>query len=295
MKSAFQVFVENTVLSLLSLLKIALLSSLNIKLPIHLKKNEDCVILGNGPSLNNSLKEHDFSFKSKDLICVNYFAETAYYEKLKPAFYILNAPEMWLEDVDDEYYSKGENFFSTLSKNTTWDLTFFIPAGAKKYDRWQKKIATNKLIKVYYFNTTPIEGFSGFKFFCFNKNLGMPRPHNVLIPSIMLSINLLYKNIYLLGAEHSWLKDLWVNDSNEVLLTQKHFYDEGSAKPLPMNKLGKGSRKLHEVLIKFVYAFQGYFELRAYAETKAVRILNATPDSYIDAFERVPLINKQKD
>lgn len=287
MKSSFQIFIENTVLSLLSVIKIAVLSAFNIKLPYSAKKNQECVILGNGPSLNKSLQELEFKFPEKDLICVNYFAETPFYTTLKPPLYILNAPEMWLEDVDEDYYKKSDKLFTTIAEKTSWNLALLIPTPAKNYDRWKRKIATNSFIEVYYFNTTPIDGFDKFKKFCFEKNLGMPRPHNVLIPSIMLSINLSYKKIYLLGAEHSWLKEIWVNDSNEVLLTQKHFYDEGSAKALPMNKLGKGSRKLHEVLIKFVYAFQGYFELKSYAETHNIQILNATPESYIDAFDRV--------
>lgn len=271
----------------MSIIKIGVLSAFSIKLPYSAKKNQECVILGNGPSLNMSLTELDFKFPDKDLICVNYFAETPFYTTLKPPLYVLNAPEMWLEDVDEDYYEKSDKLFTTIAEKTSWKLALFIPTPAKKYGRWKRKIETNALIEVYYFNTTPIDGFDKFKKFCFERNLGMPRPHNVLIPSIILTINLSYKKIYLLGAEHSWLKEIWVNDSNEVLLTQKHFYDEGSAKALPMNKLGKGSRKLHEVLIKFVYAFQGYFELKSYAEKQNVQILNATPESYIDAFDRV--------
>jgi hypothetical protein len=56
-----------------------------------------------------------------------------------------------------------------------------------------------------------------------------------------------------------------------------------------MHQGGKGERKLHEVLMKFVYSFEGYFTIRQYAEYKHTQILNCTPGSFIDAFDRYKL------
>ena len=88
---------------------------------------------------------------------------------------------------------------------------------------------------------------------------GMPRPHNVLIPSIILSMRMGFKKIYLAGADHSWLKEIFVSEDNEVFLTQKHFYDEKKAEARTMDKLGKGSRKLsNEELLNRDY-YRGRF------------------------------------
>jgi hypothetical protein len=76
---------------------------------------------------------------------------------------------------------------------------------------------------------------------------------------------------------------------NRVLIRQKHFYDENTAKPRPMSRAGVGERKLHEILIKFVHAFSGYHEINEYAKSRGVEILNATPGSFIDAFKRINL------
>ena len=54
----------------------------------------------------------------------------------------------------------------------------------------------------------------------------MPRPRNVLIPSIMLAINSGYRRVYVAGADHSWLKTLSVDDENRVVSIQPHFYKE---------------------------------------------------------------------
>jgi hypothetical protein len=115
----------------------------------------------------------------------------------------------------------------------------------------------------------------------------MPRPHNVLIPSIMIALSLGFKKIFLFGADHSWLKDIWVDEENNVLLQQKHFYDIDKAKPRHMDYLGKGKRKMHEVLIKFYHSFKGYFEIDAYGKNQGKTIYNCTPGSYIDAFDRL--------
>ena len=52
------------------------------------------------------------------------------------------------------------------------------------------------MIQVHYMNTTPIEGFENISFQLISRQLGMPRPHNVLIPTILHAINLDFRNIY---------------------------------------------------------------------------------------------------
>ncbi|NJK83306.1 MAG: hypothetical protein HC912_05290 [Saprospiraceae bacterium] len=117
----------------------------------------------------------------------------------------------------------------------------------------------------------------------------MPRPHNVLIPALMISLNAGLKNIFIVGADHSWLEELTVNDKNEALLHQKHFYDQASSKQDYMYQLGKRPRRLHEILEKFMLSFKAYFDIKEYAISIGASIWNATPVSYIDAFERKPL------
>ena len=95
-----------------------------------------------------------------------------------------------------------------------------------------------------------------------------------------------YNSIFIHGADHSWLKDIYVSQDNKVFLTQKHFYDFHSAKPEVMKKLGKGQRKMHEILEKFVLTFKGYHEINEFANRKKIKIFNCTKDSFIDAFER---------
>jgi len=276
--------------TLSTIFKIILWSGFKIK-PALEKKDKNCLILGNGPSLEKSINDNKDSLKKMTILSVNYFAETSLFKILKPSLYVVNAPEMWRDDVDKVFVDKGEKLFKTIAAEAHWQMDFFIPYMAKKFTRWQKILAQNENIRINYFNSTPIEGFREFRYFSYNLYLGMPRPHNVLIPSLMLSLNLKFKKIYLFGADHSWLKDISVTEDNEVLLNQKHFYDKDTSKAKSMHHLGKGKRKMHEVLQKFVHAFQGYFEINNYSIYRGQEIINCTEGSYIDAFKRSKAID----
>jgi hypothetical protein len=273
--------------SLLSILKVLLFSKFKRFDTTKIQKNhENCIILGNGPSLNDSIEQYKSIINNYDLICVNYFPKSEHFETLKPAIFVTAAPEFWIDDVDDNYKEKSKILFDALANKTNWKLVLFIPWEAKNYPKWQKQIAVNANISVVYFNPTPVDGFTNFRHLLFSQNLGMPRPQNVLIPSLMLSISMNYEKIYLLGADHNWLNEFSVDDNNNVLLRQKHFYDASEAKHLKMGKLGRGKRKMHEILHKFMHTFKNYHTIREYADSRNVKIINSTSNSFIDAFER---------
>jgi len=285
-----QSFINNLFKTILSLLKIILLTRRVQKLhPADNKRT--CTILGNGPSLLSTLEKKPTFLSDSSLLCVNFFADTDLYEKFQPERYVINAPEIWRKNCAEVYLTNQKELFHTISNKTNWTLLLYLPVNARNSEFYKKTISPilvqNENIKVCFFNVTPIEGFKFLIFPLFRRNLGMPRPHNVLIPSLMITINSGFEKIFLLGADHSWLKDIWVDENNAVFLRQRHFY-QNDPTPKEMHKRGTGTRRLHEVLQKFVYTFSGYFILKDYVEKRGVRIINATPGSYIDAFERYP-------
>jgi len=285
---SIQTFFNNLLKTTATIVKFIVLSKItNFKNLHHCKK--EVVILGNGPSLNKMIAKHSDFLEQKDVVCVNYFPTSDLYEKIKPKYLISSAVELYLEDLDDIAMNHSNELFNQINEKTTWPLTFFFPFAARKYNRWQKIIAENKNISVYYYNKTPIEGFKVFRQWSFKQKLGMARPHNVLIPCISLMIWLGYKKIYLWGADHSWLKEISVDENNNALVNQKHFYDEGKSKPETMKQGGKGKRRLHEMLYKFMISFREYFNVLDYAKDNNVEILNCTKGSFIDAFDRLDL------
>jgi hypothetical protein len=271
--------------SILSLIRIMVLSKLKNKINYEIKK--ELIIAGNGPSINETIKKNLNQFQNRKVLCVNMFCTSPYFEQLKPQHYVIVSPNMWGDKPDPRTVANKEKLWNEIGKKTTWHMNLYLPYEAKKTKKWKQQLGKNEKINIIYFNRTPIEGFEWFRHLIFRKGLGMPRPHNVIIPSIFLGINLGFKKIVLIGADHSWLPELTVNKKNEVLVRQKHFYDENLATPEGMIKNNEGSRKLHEVLEKWMISFKSYFILKDYGNSRKVKIVNATPNSFIDAFDKV--------
>lgn len=97
-----------------------------------------------------------------------------------------------------------------------------------------------------------------------------------------------FKDIYIIGADHSWIKTLDVNENNEVVSIQPHFYKDNNEEHSRVASVYKNVR-LHEILMSFHVAFKAYHQIAAYASAKGVNIYNSTPASYIDAFPRRPI------
>jgi hypothetical protein len=271
--------------SILAIIKVVLLSK--FKTEIHLtKKDKECVILGNGPSLSELIKNHKSFLDDKDVICVNHFPISDLFSITKPSFYITSAPEFWLNNLGEAYIDRREKLFKALGEKTQWPLKVLIPFSAKGSGTWESHISKNINIEIIFYNCIGIEGFKGFVFWLFKRNLAMPRPHNVLLAAIFTAINMGYKNIYLWGAENNQFLEMSVDDQNTALLRQKHFYDAEDVQAKTMKKAGIGQRRVHEILHKFMLSFEGYHILREYANTRNVKVVNQTPGSMIDAFDR---------
>jgi len=245
--------------------------------------NDSIYILGNGPSLNDIATE---KLSGKVCLAVNNFAMTPLFTEIKPAFYVIAAPEYWLEHVDHNYKEMRNNLFAQIKDKLSWNMEIFIPYKSRKYKLKDRLHALSPNLKISYYNDTPAEGIAVLTQYAYKKRLGMPRPHNVLIPSIMIAIWKNFKQIYLFGADHSWLSEIFVSEDNTAYLTQKHFYDSKVAKPDIMKKKGTGTRKLHEILRKFMLTFEAYHQINAYAIKNNISIINKTKNSFIDAFSR---------
>ena len=259
--------------------------------PADLKEDEkrDLVIIANGPSLNRTVAEHRSFLKDKALMAVNFCAVSPMFTDLRPEMYIIADPLFWI--VPD----KCESLFGALGAKTSWPMRLFMPVKAKGKANWQKLIAGNPNIRVVWYNTTPIEGFRWFTDMVYSKGIGMPRPHNVLIPAIATALRMQFRTIYLAGADHSWLPEIRVTEDNEVLMHQKHFYDAGSSKADTVKREDLSEARLHIILYHMHVAFKAYHILEDYARRHNKRIVNITPGSYIDAFERYHIPDEGRD
>ena len=286
-----QSFIVGLIQTKLSAIRILLQSNF-IGIVQQETQTKPLLILGNGPSLNDTLKNNPAAtLQGFDLMAVNAAACSDQFSVLQPNLYILNAVTYFQNDSElSPFYIQAKyDLFEALKAKTRWEMTLLGPFRAKKSTDFQQLIASNSNLKVRYFNQTPVEGLNFWSHRWYNLGWGMPRPHNVLIPGIMTGIRLGYKTIAIVGADHSWLADLSVNDNNEALLRHVHYYATDGTQPMKVEDRIDRPRKLHEIIHKFYLSFKGYWQIKAYANTKQVSIINASSVSMIDAFDRKSL------
>ncbi len=286
-----QSFIVGLIQTKLSAFRILLQSNF-LGIAQQAKQTKPLLILGNGPSLNETLRKNTTAIlHGYDLMAVNAAACSEEYSALQPQWYILNAVTYFQNDseLSPLYIRAKHELFEALKEKTRWDMTLLVPFRAKKSIDFQMLIKSNPHLNVSYFNQTPVEGLSFWSHIWYNLGWGMPRPHNVLIPGIMVGIRLGYQTIGIVGADHSWLADLSVNENNEALLRHVHYYATDGTQPMKVEDRIDRPRKLHEIIHKFYLSFKGYWQIKAYARTKRVSIINASSVSMIDAFERKTL------
>ena len=265
----------------LSLIKLVCQSKRSTRLPSDFADRDELLILANGPSLQQTVDQASDFVAGKTLLAVNFCVTSPLFERLRPQLYLIADPLFWIVP------EKRQQLFGTLADKTTWDMYFFVPVRALKNKEWQPLLAGNPHIKLCIYNTTPIEGFQGFCNWVFRRGWGVPRPHNVLIPSIAIALRLPFHRIYLAGADHSWLPEIRVTDDNVVLMHQKHFYDRNTSQAATVKQENLHSARLYTILYHMYVAFKSYFVLEAYARSLGKEVINITPGSYIDAFKRM--------
>lgn len=264
-----------------------------IKIPIMSRRpspksrdrKDTIIIMGNGPSLRDAMEQDRDVLMAYPRLAVNLSALTPDFRDLRPDYYILADIAFFLK----EKTGKVPQLWEAL-RSVDWQMTLFLPATARKMPE-VKSLPANITLKFY--NLTPAEGFRCVMHPLYDSGLAMPRPRNVLIPSIISSMREGFRKIVLIGADHNWSKTLWVTERNRVVSVQPHFYKDDDAELRRAEEIFKNVH-IHDVYENYAIAFRSYFNVKAYADRRGVEILNSTPGSFIDAFPRIRLADLRK-
>lgn len=266
--------------TLISLLSVIIFSKYSVKHKLiklrYNNKVHKSIILANGPSLREYLP----AFKREegvDLWIVNNFPLSSYFFRIKPHYWVLTDPIYFSSD----FYGIDSNAIEIVKimNNVDWPIKVFIPQYVKSNIPLIRDI-NNKYVSFINYNLTPVSGFHSFENYCFKNFWGLPLPQNVLNTAIYLCISLGYSYVELYGAEHSWIKTLYINNFNQVCMDDKHCYDE--KKTERVDDFGA----IDKWLFCFARAFKTHRRLRIYADLQGCKIINRTSESFIDAYER---------
>lgn len=243
-------------------------------------KGRTLVVMGNGPSLRTVIDEHADFLAQNDTLAVNFAANAPEFRQLKPKYYVMADPFFF----GDDYSHDNLRMLHSSLAAVDWPMTLIVPV--KFAGRIPAQVLGNSHITVRTMNDVGVEGFGWFRRLAYGSRLAMPRPRNVLIASIMAGIWLGYGKLVIVGADHSWMQTIRVDDRNRVVSVQPHFYNDSKAEQKRVDTAYAGYR-LHQIVYSFYVAFSSYHLIADFARHRGVEIVNATPDSYIDAFERI--------
>ncbi len=244
-----------------------------------IRQDDFIVVLGNGPSLRNTIDVYGEALKSMKTMAVNFAANTSVFVQLKPDYYILADPHFFANASSD---ANVRMLWENISA-VDWPMTLLVPYG--RLNEVQNLLPKKSGITVAGFPMCPCEGFAPLCHAAYNAGIGTPRPRNVLIPALMAAIRLGFGTIYVAGADHSWTKTLDVDENNRVISVQPHFYEDNDHEKRRVVS-EYHNYPLHSILKSLYIAFKSYFDIRQYADKIGVKVINVTPGSFIDAFER---------
>ena len=231
-----------------------------------------------------------------DVVCetpcmmVNFAANTELYERIRPSVYLLVDPA-WYNPSDEQKQSIYACIDAIVQK-TSWQMKIIMPHCAIGCFATEKFKENSNLEVLYYEDGWQItERMTQFE--AWDKNLVSPPGQTVLNTAVWLSIYWGYQETYLIGADTSFIQDIYVGQKDNVLYTvDTHFYKNKDVYDCDFEP-EKHGRKFGMDMEKFldsVYKmFQSYKELRQYADWKMVKVYNASEYSLIDCFERKKL------
>lgn len=251
-------------------------------------RTKPLVILANGPSLRQTLAEEGDLLRESLTMAVNFAANTPDFHTLRPDFYTMVDPHFFRSEESDPNVRR---LWENLAK-TNWPMTLFLPANMRREISHASGNPVSRLpqcVTLRWINLTPAEGWKPLAQRLYRAGLAMPRPRNVLIASLMAALREGFREIVIAGADHTWTRDLWVDDRNRVISVQPHFYKDNE-KELDRVAQEYAGIPLHRILGSMTVAFRSYHLISGYAESLGASIVNATPGSFIDAFPRAATV-----
>lgn len=243
-------------------------------------------VLGNGPSLKEVLSVDTDFLRGQELFVVNRFCLTPDFGRLKPRYYILLDPAFVVStNTLPKYLELQRDILKAFSDIVDWPLTIFIPSFTDLQAQWEGLQRKNRNIELCYVSIVHGEAAPLLKQALYKRSMAMPEPTNVLVAAIFISLNMGYGVINILGGDHSWIRDLRVDDNNDLFALDKHFYGGGDLRCVNAGKQD-AAWTVGALLSAWATSFKSYFELNAYAKFIGAKVYNLTEGSFIDAFPR---------
>lgn len=254
-------------------------------------KSRPIYILANGPSLKLFLNEYDNhtdKYNKAEFFALNNFCLDKHFELIRPQYYVLSDPLFFIDTI---YSERGHKTIETLKNKVTWDLKLFIPHRYKNSD-FLNPLTGNLNITKFPFHSYQFHGGEKTRFFFYKKNLGNGQFGTVALNALYIAIQCGFKEIYIYGIDHNFFENLLVTEDNILCNKDIHFYgNEAHYSPIINHYGGKSIPNLPFTVAEFLYEkasiFEGHKIMARYAASRGVNIYNCSPNSMVDAYNRI--------
>lgn len=242
-------------------------------------KGKSVIVLGNGPSLKNDVDKIKKRAEETGslLYAVNNCAMTDMFQIMRPQLYCF-IDHLYFEEQPNDY----NRIYDCMNERVQWDMQLFIPVDKFKF---VSSRINNTNITIIPVATLPFDGFEKCKYPAYKRGVAVPLFVNVVNLAIYTSLNRGVKKIFLYGVDHTFLRLLSVDDQNNLVLRDEHFYGSEVSyfPPKP-----DGTRW---TVSSFVYdkylTFKEHDNIRGYADYLGAEIINCTECSSIDSYVRL--------
>lgn len=240
------------------------------KLPLQSPKAEPIHIFMNGPSLNDTL-QYVYRNPGKTMM--------------------VNLALCYIQDMEiciqPDYYCFVDPAFADTNH----------PAGMKlqnllnKYEQMLDVYTTGQILKALKINNQNLimhEIYSSIcpkgVFYLWRKNMASPYFQGVVVAALYVAIQLGYKKIFLHGADQNGMKNLRVNIENQILGSGGHFYEKENNS---QQQLFTGEYNMKIEFEACSRLYDALYEIKRYADDLGVSIINLSPESWIDCFDKI--------
>ena len=238
-------------------------------------------VLGNGPSLDRSLY---LVRGGGDIIMVNFSVLSDLFFELKPGRLCLADPCLFGETEHAELEARKEKLLATLER-VDWDLEIVIPGTLRR--RSGVFELENERVSLRFVNAVSLDfGVTFMRYWLFKQNLSLPSLQNVISLCIYSALQSGYGEIFLHGVDSDSFKNIHISADNEMVMREQHYYGTSERNLHSEGYHGLTTGTLYLRLESEVKVFRSYVDLAGYARHLGVAVVNASPNSMIDAFER---------
>ena len=246
------------------------------------------MILCNGPSLQLDIETILNRRTGADVYCVNAFALSEYFIKLKPDFYVFADPMYWIDDINEDMKKNRKDTISVLLE-ANWPITVICPMSGMSF--LTNAFSESPHIKIIGVNRNECQfKIHSVQMFALKYGLITPNFINVAILALWWCIVKKIPNIELYGADFSAHLELKVDqNTGEASTGTKHFYETNKTNAMKKHhlKYTKGPRrKMHERFFQVWQSFYQMYLLSELSKSKNLSLVNFSSNTNLDTIKR---------